>query len=84
LRWQVRWLPTSIRDLSRLDPQTQERVVSAVERFAASGQGNSKRLKGIDPPEWRLRVGKWRIRFRRREADQALEILRVLLRDQAY
>jgi hypothetical protein len=26
-------------------------------------QGDVKRLQGLDPPEWRLRVGEWRIRF---------------------
>jgi mRNA interferase RelE/StbE len=84
LSWQVRWLPTAVKDLSRLDSQNQDRILTVVDRYAASGHGDIKRLTDVDPPEWRLRVGKWRVRFRRNDAQRTMEILRVLLRDQAY
>jgi mRNA-degrading endonuclease RelE of RelBE toxin-antitoxin system len=84
LSWQVRWQAAARRDLSRLDPQVQERVITAVERLAVASVGDVLRLKGVTPPEWRLRVGQWRIRFRRNDAEQILDILRVLPRDQAY
>jgi mRNA-degrading endonuclease RelE of RelBE toxin-antitoxin system len=84
LTWQLEWQPPALRDLSRLDPPVQERVITAVERFATTGEGDVIRLRGIEPPEWRLRVGKWRVRFRQNPRGQTLQVLRVLLRDQAY
>lgn len=58
------------------------RVQRGVERFAGSGAGNIKRLQGIDPPEFRLRVGDWRVRFHR--VGKIIRILRVLHRTEAY
>ena len=84
MSWQVRWQSTARRDIARLDPQIQERVLVAVQRLATTGMGDVLRLTGVEPPEWRLRVGQWRVRFRRNTAEQILDILRVLPRDQAY
>ncbi len=58
------------------------RVKQAVERFAATGAGNVKRLQSIDPPEYRLRVGDYRVRFHL--AGETLQILRVRNRREAY
>jgi mRNA-degrading endonuclease RelE of RelBE toxin-antitoxin system len=53
-----------------------------VERFSETGSGNIKRLQGIDPPEFRLRVGDYRVRF---PIDgHILCILRVRNRKEAY
>ena len=38
------------------------RIRQAVQRFAGTGAVNVRRLQGIDPPEFRLRVGD-RVRF---------------------
>lgn len=54
------WKPTAKRDLRRLDRPVQERIVAAVERYVATGQGDVLRLQGVNPPEYRLRVGDWR------------------------
>ncbi len=45
-----------------------------------------KRLQGIDPPEFRLRVGDWRVRFHQdqQKEKQVIRILRVLHRREAY
>src|SRR5258708_5010717 len=40
------------------------RVVAALERLAETNYGDTRQLTGIDPPEWRLRVGDYRVRFR--------------------
>lgn len=84
MTWRVLWQPPTRRELGRLDPQDQERVITAVVRLAQTGQGDVKKLKGIKPPEWRLRVGPWRVRFRRNDSKQVLEVLRVLPRGKAY
>lgn len=54
----------------------------AIERFAETGAGNVKKLKGVDPPEYRLRAGDYRVRF---ELDgETVRILRVRNRREAY
>ena len=84
MKWSVRWQPAARRDLSRLDAQIQERILDAVERFAATGHGDVIRLQDVRPPEWRLRVGGWRVRFSRQDSEHVLDILRVLPRGKAY
>jgi mRNA-degrading endonuclease RelE of RelBE toxin-antitoxin system len=55
-----------------------------VERYAQSGEGDVLQLTDIDPPEYRLRVGDWRVRFHRDSTRAILILLRVLPRDKAY
>ncbi len=82
--WRVLWTPRALKDLRKLDPQAQARVVTAVDRYAETRVGDVLRLTDVEPPEWRLRIGDWRVRFRK-DADRAiLVILRVLPRDKAY
>ncbi len=84
MSWRALWQPPARRDLARLDPPDQERIIAAVEGFAETTQGDVVRLQGVRPPEWRLRVGPWRVRFRRDDRLQVLHVLRVLRRDKAY
>jgi hypothetical protein len=42
----------------------QRQLFGALQRFAETGVGDVKKLKGIFPPEYRLKVGGWRILFR--------------------
>lgn len=51
--------------MSNLDREIARRVKQAVERLATTGAGDVKRLQGIKPPEFRLRVGDYRVRNRR-------------------
>jgi len=84
VKWLIRWSHESSRNLDRLDPDVADRVLQALDRFAIEGVGDVRRLAGIDPPEYRLRVGKWRIRFQINHADETIDILHVLRRDEAY
>ncbi len=68
-------------DIRRLDRETAMRVFTALHRFAEIGEGDVKRLKE-EPDELRLRVGDYRVRFS--EESEALRILRVLHRKEAY
>jgi len=70
--------------MRRLDQKDSRRVGRAVERLVADGHGDLKRVTSIEPPEWRLRVGSVRVRFRYRPEDAIVEILRVLPRGKAY
>jgi mRNA-degrading endonuclease RelE of RelBE toxin-antitoxin system len=49
------------KDLKRLDPDTQSRILSALARFAATGNGDVRPLRGGFAGSYRLRVGKWRV-----------------------
>ena len=79
---EVEWTETALDDMAGLDKGIARRVKQSVERFAETGAGNVKRLQGIDPPEFRLRVGDYRVRFQ--QDDDTLRILRVRNRREAY
>lgn len=70
-------------DLAALDRNTRLRITAAIDRLLRTGTGNIKKLQGIDPPEYRLRHGEWRIRFCRPDAD-SVRINRVQNRKDAY
>ena len=69
-------------DIRALDRQIALRVAAAIARYASTAAGNVRQLQGIDPPEFRLRVGDWRVRFRC--DDESIVILRVRHRREAY
>jgi mRNA-degrading endonuclease RelE of RelBE toxin-antitoxin system len=79
---EIEWSEASLEDMTALDKGIRRRIKTAVERFAETGAGNVKKLKGIDPPEYRLRVGDYRARFEREE--EIMRILRVRNRREAY
>lgn len=41
----VQFLPAALRDFDGLDRTTQQRVIAALERYAATGHGDVKRLQ---------------------------------------
>ena len=88
--------PAARKDLNRLDRQVAGRILQAVQRYATTGQGDVRRLRGSEG-ELRLRVGDWRVRFAdhvvTRPAEppgigevqvRMIEVLRVLPRGRAY
>ena len=79
---EIQWTSASLDDMAGLDKGIARRVKQAVERLAETGAGKVKKLQGIDPPEYRLRVGDFRVRF---ELDgETIRILRVRNRREAY
>jgi mRNA interferase RelE/StbE len=79
---EIEWTETALADMAALDKGIARRVKKSVERFAVTGAGNIKRLQDIDPPEFRLRVGDYRVRFD--QDDDVIRILRVRNRREAY
>ena len=69
-------------DLAALDRAVGLRILAAVQRFASTGAGNVQGLRGIHPPEFRLRVGDWRVRFH--DHGDWIDVLRVRNRKDAY
>jgi mRNA interferase RelE/StbE len=70
------------RDLKRLDPPVQRRILAALERFAKSPREGD--IRKLDAVQWRLRVGDWRVRFSFDDEHLAIAVLRVLPRGRAY
>ena len=79
---EVEWTESALEDMADLDKGIARRVKNGVERFAGAGAGKVKKLQGIDPPEYRLRIGDYRVRF---EFEQGtMRVLRVRHRREAY
>jgi mRNA interferase RelE/StbE len=81
--WRVLYTSRARRDLRRLDRQVAKRMILAIERLADDDpRSDIRKLSGAD--EYRLRVGGWRVRFKRDEAKLEIAVLRVLPRGRAY
>lgn len=57
-------------------------MLKTLARFLNSGEGDTKQLRGYEPPLFRLRAQNYRIFFHDKGAH--IEITRVLDRKQAY
>ncbi len=66
-----------------MDRQVAERVRTAVRRLAETQYGDVIRLTSTEP-EWRLRVGDWRVRFVYDFEHRVIRVLRVRPRGRAY
>lgn len=81
--WRVVYTSRARRDLRRLDKQVARRVILAIDALAAGDpRSDIRRLSGSS--EYRLRVGEWRVRLDRNQADHQVTVLRVLPRGRAY
>jgi len=84
-RWTWRLTPPAERDIKRLDKPVVGRIFDALDRLVTNfPHGDVVRLQGISPPEYRLRIGDWRVRFRPDIHDRIAYVLRVLPRGKAY
>jgi len=77
-------MPRARRSLNRLDLPTRTRIVAAIQKFDETGQGDVIKLTDKNPPEYRLRVGGWRVRFAWEQASDILIVLYVFKRGQGY
>ena len=80
----VHWTDRALKDVARLDRRTRERIVTAIERLAESGQGDVRRLQGTREEILRLRIGDWRLLFSEDQEAATLVVRRVLPRGSAY
>jgi len=79
---EIEWTEAALADMAALDKGIARRVKQSVERFGETGAGNVKRLQGIEPPEFRLRVGDYRVRFH--NDGETVTVLCVRNRREAY
>jgi mRNA interferase RelE/StbE len=76
------WKDQAKAQLRAIDKDTALRILHALAHFAATGEGDVKRLQDIEPPEFRLRVGDYRLRFHDR--GDTLYVTAVRNRREAY
>ena len=82
--WRLELTPRAERDLERVDERIRRRIVDALERLTTDPpKGDIRKLGGTED-EYRLRVGDWRVRFRRDAASRTVVILMVRQRNGAY
>jgi mRNA-degrading endonuclease RelE of RelBE toxin-antitoxin system len=59
--------------------------LDGIDKLAKGTQGlDIKSIKNLKPPQWRLRVGDWRVRFKKREQERVIEGLHIRWCDEAY
>ena len=78
----IDWTAPARADVRRIDRPNAMRILTALHRFAETGEGDIKKLQG-DSEELRLRVGDYRIRFTE-EPHDTLIIHSVRHRSDAY
>ena len=78
----VIWNDQAKAQLRAIDQETALRILRAIARYLETGEGDVKRLQGIEPGEFRLRVGDYRVRFH--EQGQTIRISAVKHRREAY
>ena len=76
------WSEGAKANLRSIDQATALRILHALARVLSGGEGDVKRLRDIEPPEFRLRVGDYRVRFH--DFGDSIEIISVRHRREAY
>ena len=82
MRRKIAWKEQARNDLRAIDRATALQILHGLDRFSATGEGDVKRLQNIEPPEFRLRIGNYRVRFF--DLGDTILILTVKHRREAY
>jgi mRNA interferase RelE/StbE len=80
--WSLEVTRPARKDLETLSDRDRTAVIEAIDQLVADPGGADIRKLGGN--EWRLRVGRWRVRFDMDSRAGVLRILRVLARKEAY
>jgi mRNA interferase RelE/StbE len=81
MRYTVEFMPEATRALRKMSPEVARRVTGKIERMRNGLVGDVKRLTNFTP-EYRLRVGDWRVFFEIEGA--AIVVYAVRHRSTAY
>ncbi len=82
MRRSVLWSDQAKAQLRAIDQATALRILHTLARFLENGEGDVKRLQKVEPPEFRLRIGDYRVRFH--EHGETIQITAVKHRSEAY
>ncbi len=69
----VLWSAEARADLRAIDRETALRLLKSLDRFLKTDAGDAKQLEGFDPPLFRLRLGAWRVIYRK-QGDDGVEV----------
>lgn len=78
----VIWTDQAKTQLRAIDQQTALHILHTLARYLETGEGDVKRLQNIASPEFRLRVGDYRVRFH--DNGDTIRITAVKHRREAY
>jgi mRNA interferase RelE/StbE len=78
----IAWTDQGKSDLRAIDQIAALRILHTITRYLATGEGDVKRLQNVEPPEFRLRSGDYRVRFH--DLGDAILVLAVKHRREAY
>jgi mRNA-degrading endonuclease RelE of RelBE toxin-antitoxin system len=78
----VIWNDQAKAQLRGIDQPAALRILHALARYLDSGEGDVKRLQHIEPAEFRLRVGDYRVRFH--DHGDTIRITAIKHRREAY
>ena len=76
------WTDQAKVDIRGIEQPIALQILKTLDRYAQSGEGNTRQLRDIEPPLIRLRAQDHRVFFR--DKGEYLEISRVLDRKEAY
>ncbi len=82
--WRVELTRTAQRDMRRLDPPVRRRVETALRVLTQDPRRAGQLRKLTAAPEWRLRVGDWRVLLLLDVQRRVIQVSRVLPRGRAY
>jgi mRNA interferase RelE/StbE len=81
--WALDYAKSADKDIGRLDPPIQKRVIEALEKLTTDPHsGALRKLK--NRPEHKLRVGDWRAIVELDTTTKTIAIIRILPRGRAY
>lgn len=78
----IAWTDRGRADVRAIDRDAAIDLLHRLARFLATEEGDVKKLTDIDPPELRLRLGDYRVRFY--DHGETIEILAIRNRKDAY
>jgi mRNA-degrading endonuclease RelE of RelBE toxin-antitoxin system len=78
----IAWTNQAKADVSAIDQLTAVRILHGLARFIRTEEGDVRRLRDTEPPEFRLRIGAYRVRFY--DQGDTIEVLAVKHRSEAY
>jgi len=79
--------PSAVRDLDRLRRYDAAMIADGMERFlsdtpARQSKSRIKRLRGVENPDYRLRLGEYRVFYNVDTTGVRVEVLRILHKDE--
>jgi addiction module RelE/StbE family toxin len=87
--YEIRLKTSAIRDIDRLRKYDATQVADAMEKYLEAepmkeSRSRIKRLKGISDPDYRLRIGDYRVFYNVDEGAGRVDVLRVMHKNETH